>query len=372
MSGQVTTEATLNFNWSAFLSNFTLDDIEGFESFMRIPGVKITFITLYVIILTISVAANGLVIFIVTRTKCLQNVRNLFILNLAVGDIAMGTLAAPITPISFYLRSWVLGEFMCSLLPVCMGTFVHISTFTCTAIAVHRYTQIVLPARAQMTKRICFLTSFGIWVISVCISSPLGVYTEVLTFNEYSYCISKWPSGEALQVYTMAELFIQFLIPCAIIIVCYVQVWRSLRLYYGGVASYSQMDHEDVTQAQQTNIMLVVMVIVFVCCWLPMNLLFILFDFCPEVFASVAVDVIFFITHVMAMSSTVWNPIIYAGMDKNFQKEFKKKIFPLLEFIGLKEKQRTLYTAEAEVKEDDMVHYTPYSDNVEIVPNDVQ
>ena len=367
-----TTSLPSIFNWSNFKWNSSLGNTgssDPYESFMHLPGVKVTFITLYVIVIIVSLIGNGMVIFSVIRNKTLQTVRNFFILNLAVADILTGSLAGPITPMSYYLKSWIFGEFLCKLLPVGFVTFAHVSTFTVTAIAIHRYSQIVMPSRQQMSKRAGCVTSFVIWIVSLGIGVPIGVYAKLFTVRENSYCIELWPSIDDRRVYTLIVLFIQFIIPCGIMTFCYINVWRSMRLYDGTVASYLQLDDGDVIAARQTNKMLIVMVVVFVVCWLPLNILFLVFDFHPEVFILTFVDILYFIAHAMALSSTVWNPIIYAGMDKGFQTQFKKILFPILKLAGSKSVKKTHCSSEPDIKENDAVQYVTYGDNVQIVPD---
>ena len=359
-----------NFNWSYFEWNHTyaFDNFESYETFMTLPGVKYTFITLYIIIVLLSLIGNGLVIYSVARVKTLQTVRNFFILNLAVTDILMSMLASSLTPLSFYLQSWILGQFFCTLLPICLCAFVHVSSFSCAAIASHRYLQIVMPSRSQMTKRACLVTIVVIWIISIGVGMPPGVYAEVWTAGEYSFCVENWPSFDDRKAYTLIDLFIQFAVPCAFMIFFYVRIWQSLNLYGSSVAIYTQMEEGDERQVRQTNVMLVMMVVVFVICWLPINILFLLFEFYPQFLFSKVVDALYFITHVMALSSTVWYPIIYAGMDTGFRKEFKRILYCCLTKAGVRSGPSVRYTSEPEITDTDVIQYVSEGDAVEISP----
>jgi hypothetical protein len=63
---------------------------------------KLNMITLgiiYSLIFVVGNFGNSLVIYVVCRTKSMQSVTNLFIMNLALSDILMCTLAVPFTPI---------------------------------------------------------------------------------------------------------------------------------------------------------------------------------------------------------------------------------------------------------------------------------
>ncbi len=72
--------------------------------------------------------------------------------------------------------------------------------------------------------------------------------------------------------------------------------------------------------------MLIAMVAIFVCCWLPLNVVHITSDYRDEITHWEYFVLIFFIAHVIAMSSTIYNPFLYAWMNENFKKEFKQVV----------------------------------------------
>jgi len=69
--------------------------------------------------------------------------------------------------------------------------------------------------------------------------------------------------------------------------------------------------------------MLVAMVTIFVVCWLPLNLLLMAREY-SDVGRWHYYLLTFLITHVIAMSSTIYNPFLYAWMNDNFKKEFQQ------------------------------------------------
>ena len=83
----------------------------------------------------------------------------------------------------------------------------------------------------------------------------------------------------------------------------------------------------------RTNRMLISMVVVFGICWLPLNTINFLADlnlfpiFCWEYHHFV-----FFVCHVMAMSSTCYNPFLYGCHNESFQREFVRMI-PVLRSV---------------------------------------
>lgn len=108
---------------------------------------RVVIVVVYCVIFVVGISGNLLVVYVVVRNPSMQTITNVFIANLAASDILMCLLAAPFTPLSGLLRSWVFGEALCHVLPMTLGVSVHVSTLTSTAIAVNRYFVIVHPFR---------------------------------------------------------------------------------------------------------------------------------------------------------------------------------------------------------------------------------
>ena len=134
--------------------------------------------SIYAIIFIFGVTGNSLVVYVVCRKKSMQSVTNLFIMNLALSDILMCSLAVPFTPISFFQDYWILGKFLCHLVPFSMSISVYVSTLTSLAIAVDRYFVIVHPFKPRMKLFVCILLIGVVWIVSISISLPAAIYME--------------------------------------------------------------------------------------------------------------------------------------------------------------------------------------------------
>jgi len=284
------------------------------------------FIILYVVLFFIGASGNSLVVYVVLRNKAMQTITNIFITNLALSDILMCMLAVPFTPLSYFMNSWVFGEALCHIVPMSLCICVYVSTLTSTAIAVDRYFVIVYPFKPRMKKCVCLLMIVAIWIISVSISLPLGIYQEVYVDDMATkICKEKWPKDQARQFFTVTSLVLQYLVPCSIITYCYAKVSLKLRQRsksrIGSGSVSRERDEMEIRRKRRTNKMLIAMVTIFVCCWLPLNMVLLVAEyqsFHPDYF-----PLIFLASHVIAMSSIIYNPFLYAWMNDNFKKEFK-------------------------------------------------
>lgn len=276
-----------------------------------------------------GICGNVLVAYVVIRKKTMRTITNIFITNLALSDILMCLLAVPFTPLSAFMKQWVFGEVMCHILPMTLGVSVYVSTLTSTAIAVDRYLVILYPFKPRMKTGVCLLIIVIIWIISVSISLPLGIYQKVIhtDHDDTRMCSEHWPHPTARQFFTVTSLLLQYLVPCAIITFCYIEVWRSLsnrtHSMIGTGCRSRDREQVEIRRKKRTNKMLVAMISIFVVCWLPLNALHITSEYKDSVRFWSLYYLIFFIAHVIAMSSTVYNPFLYAWMNESFSKEFR-------------------------------------------------
>lgn len=303
---------------------------------MHETSLTVIFIFLYSAIFLLGVSGNTLVVYVVVRNKTMQTITNIFITNLAVSDILMCLLAVPFTPLSYFMNSWLFGEALCHIVPMVLGISVYVSTLTSTAIAVDRYFVIVYPFKPRMKVFVCLLMIVAIWIISNSISLPLGIYMkhEERKHAQSSYdCNESWPREQAGQFFTVTSLVLQYIVPCTIITYCYTKVSIALkkraRSKIGSGSKSRERDELEIRRKRRTNKMLIAMVTIFVCCWLPLNIVLLIAEYEAYVKEWYYYTLVFFTAHVIAMSSTIYNPFLYAWMNDNFKKEFKQ-VLPFL------------------------------------------
>ena len=84
-----------------------------------------------------------------------------------------------------------------------------------------------------------------------------------------------------------------------------------------------EREEQEIRRKKRTNKMLIAMVVIFMCCWMPLNVVLLVREYEVSVEHWYYFTLVFFIAHVIAMSSTIYNPFLYAWMNDNFKKEFK-------------------------------------------------
>jgi len=121
-------------------------------------------------------------------------------------------------------------------------------------------------------------------------------------------------------------LTLQYLIPFTVITFSYYKVWAALarRSLPGRTRIREEVE---ICRKKRTNRMLIAMVVIFAICWLPLNIVHMIEEFHRQKFRHF--KVLFLSTHVIAMSSTIYNPFLYSWLNDNFRKEFQQ-ILPCL------------------------------------------
>ena len=100
--------------------------------------------------------------------------------------------------------------------------------------------------------------------------------------------------------------------------------------------------------------MLIAMVAIFIVCWLPLNVMNLLLEYREQQIGNWRfILLVFFVAHVVAMSSTVYNPFLYAWMNDAFRHQFQR-VLPLCRFGGRTSSRPAQSTATAAAALTDM------------------
>lgn len=182
-----------------------------------------------------------------------------------------------------------------------------------------------------MKISVCVALIISIWIVSISVSLPLAVYQEVswLPQEQIYVCREAWPHPAARKFFTMATLVLQYIIPCGLIIFCYFRVSialtnRAKSIVKRGTRTKATNERHQIaiSRKRRTNRMLIAMVVIFVLCWFPLNVILLILEYYEGLETWRYFLLTFFAAHVTAMSSTIYNPFLYAWMNENFLAEF--------------------------------------------------
>ena len=273
----------------------------------------------YCSVMLISLAGNGLVVHLVRVERRLHTVTNLFLVNLAASDLCLTLLAVPLNLARLLMSAWSLGAATCHLLNWLPMMCVYVSTYTMAVIAGDRYLVIVHPLRPRATRAVALILISATWLLATVLALPYAVFADVhqvsfLAVGQVSRCRLALPAPAATweRVLTVATFTVQFAFPITMTGAAYItiarRIWR--RRLVGAATHGQQAAHLKTRRA--TLRMLVVIVVVFCLCWLPLNLYHLLTDLIPSPGKLLRYNSIAYLAcHWLAASSACLNPAIY-------------------------------------------------------------
>lgn len=283
---------------------------------LAVRGILIPLV--YLVVCVVGLLGNSLVIYVVLRQTASPSVTSIYILNLALAD-ELFMLGLPFLAAQNALSYWPFGSLMCRLVMAVDGINQFTSIFCLTVMSVDRYLAVVHPTRSARwrTAPVARMVSAAVWVASAVVVLPVVVFSGVP--RGMSTCHMQWPEPAAAWragfiIYTAA---LGFFGPLLVICLCYLLIVVKLKASGVRVGSTRRRSERKVTR------MVVVVVLVFVGCWLPffianlVNLAFVL----PEEPASAGA---YFFVVVLSYANSCANPLLYGFLSDNFRQSFRK------------------------------------------------
>lgn len=82
-------------------------------------------IGLYTLVFLLALGGNGLMLVSFLQHRSLRTITNVFLLNLAIGDILLALVCIPFTLIPILMRNFMFGQAMCVIIRYLQGESIH-------------------------------------------------------------------------------------------------------------------------------------------------------------------------------------------------------------------------------------------------------
>ncbi|KAM6401686.1 pyroglutamylated RF-amide peptide receptor [Pluvialis apricaria] len=309
----------------------------------ELPGrTKVAFVLICVLIFALALFGNCLVLYVVTRSKAMRTVTNIFICSLALSDLLIAFFCVPFTMLQNISSNWLGGAFACKMVPFVQSTAIVTEILTMTCIAVERHQGIVHPLKMkwQYTNKRAFTMLGIVWLLAVIVGSPmwhvqrLEVKYDFLYEKVYVCCLEEWASPIYQKIYTTFILVILFLLPLMLMLFLYTKIgyelWIKKRV---GDASVLQTIHGNEMskisrKKKRAIVMMVTVVFLFAVCWAPFHVIHMMIEYSnfEKKYDDVTVKMTFAIVQIIGFFNSICNPIVYAFMNENFKKNFLSAI----------------------------------------------
>ncbi|KAM7438526.1 hypothetical protein ABFA07_011982 [Porites harrisoni] len=231
----------------------------------------------YCLIAIGSLLGNSLVILVILKNRKMRSPINYLIINMASSDILFTVFVIPRLIVELYSAplkwfvSGIFGSLLCKLDYFVQDIATAVSILSLVAIAFDRFYGVVYPMKSGLISRgkICGLVLACTWFLAALLHLP---YFYVYKLSNDSLCrYSVVDSIQASKAYFVVMSVTLFFFPATIIIIVYGMIVISLwRKKFPGIQSLK--DKKRISKRNRSVLkMVVAVVVVFICCWLPVN-----------------------------------------------------------------------------------------------------
>ena len=295
-------------------------DVNAFKMFMTI---------IYGIIFMVGMPGNSLVILTIIRVRKMRTVKNLFIGNLAIGDLVTIVWCLPTSLVSLYI-SWPYGEIVCKYIFPMADVIIGNTIFTMVSISLDRYRAIVYPFTAKPSLRRMILILILMWVISyVLIGLPLVIATKVSRgYWVKRSCNLEWKGQLHEITYRLATCAFLFCVPFSIVLYCFLRIKEKL-LENIRFASSSVRGRSTFQRAKKNQKLIKMLLVIFLCftvCFLPINILLLTITFHRDLIRWKYVGIAFQIAVAFLFSNSIMNPIILYCLSNDYKRAYLRQL----------------------------------------------
>ncbi|MGH0127909.1 UNVERIFIED_CONTAM: hypothetical protein FKN15_032739 [Acipenser sinensis] len=321
----------------------------------------------YALIVMISVIGNVTVIWIILAHKRMRTVTNYLIVNLAFSDASMAVFNTVFNFVYAIHNNWYFGVGFCRFINSFPITAIFSSICSMTVIAIDRYMAIIHPLKPRLSSTITKVMIAVIWLVAFSLTFPQCYYAKTIVYDTRTICLVDWPGdfggkhqltdqlilppwristhngcdagsgerticlvdwpgdfgGKHQLTYHIAVIILIYLLPLLVMLVTYSIV--GVTLWGGEIPGASSEHYQNQIQAKRKVVkMMIVVVVTFALCWLPFHVYFMLGSFNSNIYKQKYIQQVYLAIFWLAMSSTMYNPIIYYCLNQRFRSGFRR------------------------------------------------
>uniref|UniRef100_A0A8C5IEF1 Substance-P receptor n=1 Tax=Junco hyemalis TaxID=40217 RepID=A0A8C5IEF1_JUNHY len=279
----------------------------------------------YALVVLVAVVGNAVVMWIILAHKRMRTVTNYFLVNLAFAEAAMAALNTVVNFSYAVHNEWYFGAAYCRFHNFFPIAAVFASIYSMTAIALDRYMAIIHPLRPRLSAAATKAVMGLIWLLALLLAFPQGYFSVTAELPGRLVCLVEWPEpggAESGKAYHFSMTVLLYLLPLLVIGCAYAAVGRTL--WASAIpGDSSDRYHEQVSAKRKVVKMMIMVVCTFALCWLPYHVYFTLQYLRPEWYVQSFIQQVYLAVMWLAMSSTMYNPIIYCCLNDRFRVGFK-------------------------------------------------
>ncbi|XP_031960552.1 orexin receptor type 2 isoform X2 [Corvus kubaryi] len=317
----------------------------------------------YIVVFIVALVGNVLVCLAVWKNHHMRTVTNYFIVNLSLADILVTITCLPATLVVDITETWFFGQTLCKVIPYLQTVSVSVSVLTLSCIALDRWYAICHPLMFKSTAKRARNSIIIIWIVSCIIMIPQAIVMECSSVfpglanktTLFTVCDEHWGAEVYPKMYHTCFFLVTYMAPLCLMVLAYLQIFRKLwcRQIPGtssvvqkkwkpqqpsaqprglGQSTKSKIsavaaEIKQIRARRKTARMLMVVLLVFALCYLPISILNVLkrvlgmFNHADD---RETVYAWFMFSHWLVYANSAANPIIY-----NFLSDIPAMLSPL-------------------------------------------
>ncbi|KAM9841617.1 tachykinin receptor 1b [Aulostomus maculatus] len=299
---------------------------DGFNQFVQ-PAWRISlWAAAYCGMVAASVSGNVAVIWIILAHRRMRTVTNYFLVNLAFAEASMSAFNTVINFVYAVHNEWYFGSVYCCFHNFFPIAAIFASIYSMAAIALDRYIAIIRPLQQRLTSTQTRALVAVIWMLALLLAFPQYYYSSTALLPGRTVCYIDWPEYATLdfrKIYYVCVTLLIYVLPLCIMGYAYTAV--GVTLWASEIPGDSSEHYKEQLIAKRKVVkMMMVVVATFAVCWLPYHVYFLLHQFFPELFEQRYIQQVYLAVMWLAMSSTMYNPIIYYCLNSRFRAGFQQ------------------------------------------------
>ncbi|KAL3104333.1 hypothetical protein niasHT_029118 [Heterodera trifolii] len=283
-------------NWTA-MDCVWLEEVHNIQNHLYWrQNSPVLLLSLYAVVCTFGTVVNLFVLLSFARVSQLRNLHNYFIANLAVSDLLLCTVTAPMTLYLSMNFFWPFGTPACQIISSIQAVNMLVSCLTLVLIAMDRFLLTLFPVKWRMAAKAPLFCYLFAWFCAIIVAAPYGAAVSV----EDATILDPWntPHVEHLLIvcnhrrpqicmenadtwsrlpfsrrnYTLFVLGIQYILPLSALAIAYSQIGSTIRKR---VKMSTTVDGDRKQSMAKRNrkalLLLSCLVIVYAVAWAPMH-----------------------------------------------------------------------------------------------------
>ncbi|KAM8829537.1 opsin 7, group member b [Synchiropus picturatus] len=284
--------------------------------------------TIYTIFGVLSVAGNGILLFVAYRKKSSLKPAELFVVNLSISDLGMTISLFPLAIPSAFYHMWLFNKTTCIVYAFCGVLFGLCSLTNLTVLSSVCWLKVCCPNYGNKFSHChAHLLVAGVWVYAgVFAVGPLTGWGEYGAEPYGTACCINWHApgqNSAAMSYIICLFFFCYIVPCIVIFLSYIFILMTVRGSRQAVQQHMSPQNK-IANAHTLIIKLSVAVCIgFLTAWSPYAIVSMWAAFGDT---TAVPPLAFAMAAIFAKSSTLYNPIVYLVFKPNFRKSLCRDV----------------------------------------------